>query len=59
MLVSLVPVIATLVSVARSRASLTATQTLVWVLQFLLVPLLGAIAWLVAGRPRAAVPAAG
>lgn len=51
-------VIAALVSLARSRASLTATQTLVWVLLILLVPLLGAIAWLVAGRPRTPVPSA-
>ena len=58
MLVPLVLAIAALVSLARSRASLTATQTLGWVLLILLIPLLGAIAWLVAGRPRAAVPSA-
>ena len=58
MFVPLVLAIAALVSLARSRASLTATQTLVWVLLILLIPLLGAIAWLVAGRPRAAVPSA-
>ena len=58
MLVPLVLAIAALVSLARSRASLTATQTLVWVLLILLIPLLGAIAWLVAGRPRAPVPSA-
>jgi hypothetical protein len=58
MIVPLVLAIIALVSVARSRASLTATQTLVWVLLILLIPLLGAIAWLVAGRPRTAVPSA-
>jgi hypothetical protein len=58
MIVSVVLVVAALVSLARSRGSLTATQTLVWVLLILLIPLLGAIAWLVAGRPRAAVPSA-
>ena len=44
------------VSLARSRASLTTTQTLAWVLLILRIPLLGAIAWLVAGRPRTPVP---
>ena len=58
MLVPLVLAIAALVSLARSRASLTATQTLGWVLLILLIPLLGAIAWLVAGRARTAVPSA-
>jgi Phospholipase_D-nuclease N-terminal len=58
MFAQLVLVVAALVSVARSRASLTATQTLVWVLLILLIPLLGAIAWLVAGRPRTPVPSA-
>ena len=50
--------IVALVSVARSHASLTAAQILVWLLLILFIPLLGAIAWLVAGRPRTAVPAA-
>jgi hypothetical protein len=58
MIVPLVLAIIALVSVARSRASLTATQTLVWVLLILLIPLLGAITWLVAGRPRTPVPSA-
>jgi hypothetical protein len=58
MIVPLVLAIIALVSVARSRASLTATQTLGWVLLILLIPLLGAIAWLVAGRPRTPVPSA-
>jgi hypothetical protein len=58
MLVLFVLAIAALVSLARSRASLTATQTFAWVLLILLIPLLGAIAWLVAGRPRTPVPSA-
>jgi ABC-type amino acid transport system permease subunit len=58
MLVQVVLAIIALVSLARSRGSLTGAQTLVWVLLILLMPLLGAIAWLVAGRPRTAVPAA-
>lgn len=58
MLVPLVLAIIALVSLARSRVGLTATQTLVWVLVILLIPLLGAIAWLVAGRPRTPVPSA-
>jgi hypothetical protein len=58
MIVPLVLAIIALVSLARSRASLTATQTMVWVLLILLIPLLGAIAWLVAGRPRTPVPSA-
>ena len=58
MLVLFVLAIAALISLARSRASLTASQTLAWVLLILLIPLLGAIAWLVAGRPRTPVPSA-
>lgn len=52
MLVPLVLTVVALVSLGRSRAGLTAAQTLVWVLLILLVPLLGAVAWLTAGRPR-------
>ena len=52
MLAPLVLAVGALVSLGRSRAGLTATQTLVWVLLILLVPLLGAVAWLAAGRPR-------
>lgn len=58
LLVSVVLAIIALFSLARSRGSLTGAQRLVWVLLILLIPLLGAIAWLVAGRPRTAVPAA-
>ena len=52
MLVPLIVAVGALVSLGRSRAGLTAPQTLVWVLLILLVPLLGAVAWLAAGRPR-------
>ncbi len=58
MLVLFVLAIAALISLARSRSSLTATQTLAWVLLILLIPLLGASAWLVAGRPRIPMPSA-
>jgi hypothetical protein len=58
MLVLFVLAIAALISLARSRSSLTATQTLAWVLLILLIPLLGASAWLVAGQPRIPMPSA-
>lgn len=42
-----------LVSIWRSRAALTGTQTLVWTLLVVFVPAFGAIAWFLAGHPRA------
>lgn len=42
--------ITALVSLARSARRLTAVQALAWVLIVLLVPLLGAVAWLWIGR---------
>lgn len=47
-----------LISLVRSARALTTVQSLVWTLLVLLVPLLGALAWLFVGRPSAVQPVA-
>lgn len=54
--VALALLVIALVSIGRNRQTLTSLQALVWTLLVILLPFVGPLAWLVAGRPgRAAI----
>jgi hypothetical protein len=52
-LVLLALLVVALVSLGRSAKALTSTQTLVWTLVAIFIPVLGPLAWLFIGRPSA------
>jgi hypothetical protein len=52
-------VLALISCLSAEDEEIRALPRLVWVLIILLLPLVGAIAWFLAGRPRAAVPGGG
>lgn len=47
-------VVIAFISIVRNRRSLTSVQTLVWVLLIFFLPVIGAVAWLISGRPARA-----
>lgn len=48
---ALILLVIALVSIGRNRRALTSMQALVWTLLAVFVPVIGPVAWLLAGRP--------